>query len=113
VIAHHAAADMCRQAESRIHRLVTDLREDMATNDYWACHHPDATEDEIYAAGVVDGLGGEAGDFAALWTPGRAVAVADVLANAAVLLDALPDDVTMPSSLSLTVRLAEAFGGES
>jgi hypothetical protein len=84
---HEATAQTCRKAAAKIRTRVADLRDDMATNDYWACDHPDAGEDEIYAAGVVDGLGGEAGDFAGFWTPGVALTVADLLDVAAVDFD--------------------------
>lgn len=107
------AADMCRRAAARNRKSVADVRDDMATNDYWACDHSEATESEIYTAGVVDGLGGEAGDFAGSWTPSAALATADVLDHAAVLIGRLPADAEMPSLLSLAVRLAEAFGGSS
>lgn len=68
-----------RRAAAKMRSLVNDLREDLASNDYWACDHPEATEDEIYAYGVDEGLGGEAGSFAASWTPSVALAVANWL----------------------------------
>ena len=67
------------RSAAQIRTLVAELREDLAANDYWSCDHPEATEDEIYAYGVDSGLGGEAGAFAASWTPGVALAVADWL----------------------------------
>jgi hypothetical protein len=68
-----------RTAAARIRRAVADVREDLADNDYWACDNPDVTEAEVYASGVECGLGGEAGDFAGMWTPDAAVSVADWL----------------------------------
>lgn len=68
-----------RTAAARIRRAVADVREDLTDNDYWACDHPDVTEAEIYASGVDCGLGGKAGTFAGMWTPGATVAVADWL----------------------------------
>lgn len=93
-------------------QLVADLRGDMAANDYWACDRPDATEDEIYSAGVADGLGGEAGDFAAAWTPAVALEQAALLEHAALGIETLmvaAPDVELPSLLVWCVRVAEAF----
>jgi hypothetical protein len=81
------ATHLLREAATAMRSLVNDLREDLADNDYWARDSPDATEDEIYAAGADEGLGGEAGAFAASWTPGVALAVADLLDAAAADFD--------------------------
>ena len=82
-------AQTCREAAAKARTLVAHLRSDMAANDCWACDHPDAcTEDEIYSDGVEDGLGGDAGAFAASWTLDVALAHAE-------LLDAVADDFDM------------------
>lgn len=76
-------AQTCREAAGVTRSLIAHLRDDMAHNPYWACDRPDATEDEIYADGVEGGLGGDAGTFAASWTPGVALAHAELLEAAA------------------------------
>lgn len=68
-----------RLAAARIRQAVAEARDDLATNDYWACDHPDATEAEIWTYGVECGLGGEAGTLAGMLTPDAAEAVADWL----------------------------------
>lgn len=107
---------MCRQAEARIRELAEKATPgpwvSLDNGDRLTHEHNDGTDDFTYVVDEPMSNGANAEHIAA-WHPIVALAVADVLANAAVLLDALPDDVTMPSSLSLTVRLAEAFGGES
>lgn len=67
-----------RRAAASMRSLANDVCTDLATNSYWACDL-EATEDEIYAHGTDSGLGGAAGTFAAAWTPGVALAVADLL----------------------------------
>lgn len=69
-------AETLRRASARVRELLAALRDDMATADYWACDHPEATEDEIYRSGTEDAMGGAAGEYAAAWTPAVAEAVA-------------------------------------
>jgi hypothetical protein len=98
---------------------VNDLREDLTTNDYWACDSPEATEDEIYAYGADDGLGGEAGSFAASWTPGVALAVADWLDAVAAKPEELRDVLgvwSFPTSdpeWQAALKTARAYLGEA
>lgn len=68
-----------RVAAARIRRAAADARDDMATNDYWACDHPDVTEAETWTSGVECGLGGEAGTLAGMLTPDAVEAIADWL----------------------------------
>lgn len=108
-----------RRAATAMRSLVSNLREDLADNDYWACDNPDATEDEIYAYGTDDGLGGEAGTFAASWTPGVAMAVADWLDAVAAGPEELRDMLgawTYPESdpaWQAALRTARAYLGEA
>lgn len=68
-----------RQAAARIRRAVADARDDLTTNDYWACDDPGVTEAEVWTSGVENGLGGDAGTLAGMLTPDAAEAVADWL----------------------------------
>lgn len=99
-----------RRAAVAMRSLVNDLREDLANNDYWACDNPDATEDEIYAYGTDSGLGGEAGAFAASWTPGVALAVADLLDSWTDVEFSRPDHCPELPGL---LRIARAYLGEA
>lgn len=85
------ATNMISGAAAEIRHLVADLRRDMHSNRYWR-HEAVLTESETYRLGVDNGLGGEAGAFAASWTPEVALAVAAWLDTRSVVEDPQSED---------------------
>ncbi|HTJ70325.1 MAG TPA: hypothetical protein VL551_22500, partial [Actinospica sp.] len=73
-------AQTLRRAAEKLRAVANDALRDIPMNEYWeARHHPDCTEDELYRAGVENGLGGPAGVLAGACTPGVMLLVADWL----------------------------------
>jgi hypothetical protein len=109
------ATQTIRRAAEVMRKTLAELRDEMATGDYWACDHPDATPDEIWTSGVVDGLGGEAGSYAGSWTPTVALLVAGLLDAIAADIDAVMADHggawfgTVPAEWSAAHDLATAY----
>jgi hypothetical protein len=120
VISHAAASAVCRAAEARIRQLAEAASHDLE-GDVLCCwdterlggvdrviairQFPDGTDDEIVAVPLYAGVA----EHIAAWDPVVARSVADVLENAAVLIDVLPAHLELSPSQSLAVRLAEAF----
>jgi hypothetical protein len=67
-------ADTVRQAADRLYSNVSAIRAELDESPYFRGPGDYA---ERYRSGVMNGLGGPAGAYAAIWTPG----VADALAN--------------------------------
>lgn len=74
-----------RATAAEIRADVATMHSEMGSNTYWRSGEPDP--DRVYTLGVENGLGGAAGVLAGRFTPGVALAVADLLSTAADVYD--------------------------
>lgn len=77
------AADQLRAAAIKLREAAGSIREEIKTNTYW---HGVPVED-AWARGSANALGGPAGEYAAMFGPDVADALASWLENVAIRLD--------------------------
>lgn len=94
-------AETLRAAAVKLWNATSAIRDEIKTNTYW---HGVPVE-EAWARGAANGLGGPAGDYAALWGPD----VADALAY---WLDSAAEDAEQIGPDPHALAVARAILGE-
>lgn len=92
-----------RSTSVTIRADVAAMHHEMSNNGYWRSDEPDS--DRVYTLGVLNGLGGAAGVLAGQFTPGVALAVADLLD----LVASFADDCETSEIVERTVGFCRAF----
>jgi hypothetical protein len=99
-------ADELRAAAERLRRLGNAALMDVLTNSFWHSEIvPAEDSDGRYAHGMRSGMGGEAGDLGAVFTPGMVTLLAEWLDTAA---DYAEPGVHFPTHIGRAYAVARA-----